>query len=111
MKKILSCSIIATLLVIGTMVANAGINFSNSTSSDEVTLALASSSSYRITCYELRRQSFGWSTITRHGTYDEDEGTLTVEGHTYTVYANPAYREDSTPGRYKYKAGPYYFNL
>ncbi len=110
MKKFLSFSILATLLVMGTLMVKANAYDSKTTSSDEVTLAMASSSAYRVTCYRIERASFGWKSITKHGTYDEDAGTLTVEDSTYTVYSNPAYGEDSMRGRYIYKAGPYYFN-
>lgn len=111
MKKFLGISILVTLLAMGTLMVKANVNDSQTISSDEVTLSMASSSSaYRVTCYRIERASFGWKTITKHGMYDEEEGTLTVDGDTFTVRQNPAYGEDSKPGLYRYKAGPYYFN-
>ena len=111
MKKFLGISILVTLLAMGTLMVKANANDFKTTTSDEVTLAMASSSSaYRVTCYNIERTSFGWKTITKHGMYDEEAGTLTVDGNTFIVRPNPAYRDDSKPGLYRYKAGPYYFN-
>ena len=109
MKRFLCCSILVALLVAGTMIVNAGINFSNSTSSsDEAVITLASSaSSYTITCYRFSQ----YSKARCRGEYDPDSKTLTVHGETYRVQKNPYYGDGSKEGEYQYKAGPYYFDL
>lgn len=66
--------------------------------------------SHEITCYRLNRLKSGWSKVTKHGSYNVDDKILVVENEKFQVCVNPYYGEDSTPGQYQYKAGPYYFN-
>lgn len=66
--------------------------------------------SHAITCYRLNRLRSGWSKVTKHGNYNAEDKILFVENEKFYVSENPHYGEDSTPGQYQYKAGPYYFN-
>ncbi len=66
--------------------------------------------SHAITCYRLNRLRSGWSKVTKHGSYNAEDRILFVENEKFNVSENPYYGEDSTPGQYQYKAGPYYFN-
>ncbi len=66
--------------------------------------------SHTITCYRLNRLRSGWSKVTKHGSYNAEDKILFVENEKFYVRENPYYGEDSTPGQYQYKAGPYYFN-
>lgn len=66
--------------------------------------------SHTITCYRLNRLRSGWSKVTKHGSYNAENRILFVENEKFYASENPYYGEDSTPGQYQYKAGPYYFN-
>ena len=66
--------------------------------------------SHTITCYKLNRLKSGCSKVTKHGSYNPEDKILFVENERFHAVENPYYGEDSTPGQYQYKAGPYYFN-
>lgn len=65
---------------------------------------------YAVTCYRLNQLKSGWSKVTKHGNYNVEDKILIVENEKFQVCVNPYYGDDSTPGQYQYKAGPYYFN-
>ena len=101
MKKVFICAV-AAMLACGSFVAL------NATSTET---KVEMQSGYTLTVYQLR-QGNGTLVIikTCKGYYDEDNGTLTVEGETMTVYSNSRYGDGTTFGKYRYRAGNYYFN-
>ncbi len=51
-------------------------------------------------------------TTRKNASYDTDSNTITVDGKTYSVQANPYYGQNDKRGKYQYVAGgSYYFDL
>ncbi len=92
------------------MLSFSGITTTNVVASTNTT-NVEMQSCYTITVYQLRQGS-GTLVISKacKGCYDEDNGTLTVDGDTMTVYSNSRYGDGTTFGKYRYRAGNYYWN-
>lgn len=107
MKKILF-SIIALIVVATSGIANATSYEIAKDTSSEIAL-----SGYSVTVWWIRNSGNMWIKTRKTGTYNSDEGTLSIGSSTYQVKDNPYYGDDDSHGRgaYRYVAGgQYYFN-
>lgn len=98
MKKVVMLAL-AAMLSCGSWMAM------NATTTEKT--AVEMTAGYKITIYKLTDTL----TITRKGTYDPENQTLTTSEGTFKVRSNPRQNDGTKYGRYAYCAGPFYFNL